>query len=219
MTASTAIAAASEPPKMNLPARLVMIFLSTGLYFGLAFLGLGGVGAYFSHPPLVALAVVFGAVSIVSVFAGGSLNPGVREDRSNRWVLIPLIGLGLLAGWLPAFTDRHDFWTIDGDMARWIGVVLAAIGCTLRIWPVFVLGHRFSGLVAIQPGHQLVTTGIYRVIRHPSYLGLLVTMVGWSLAFRAGAGLLLTALIFIPLVARMNSEERNTTPFAPARRA
>ena len=55
----------------------------------------------------------------------------------------------------------------------------------MRIWPVFVLGHRFSGLVAIQPGHKLVTSGVYGVIRHPSYLGLLVNSLGWALAFRS----------------------------------
>jgi hypothetical protein len=37
------------------------------------------------------------------------------------------------------------------------------------VWPVFVLGPRFSGLVVIQPGHPLVTSGIYRFIR-PSEL-------------------------------------------------
>jgi protein-S-isoprenylcysteine O-methyltransferase Ste14 len=44
---------------------------------------------------------------------------------------------------------------------RWLGVVLFATGGALRIWPVFVLGSRFSGLVAIQPGHTLVTSGVY----------------------------------------------------------
>jgi protein-S-isoprenylcysteine O-methyltransferase Ste14 len=77
----------------------------------------------------------------------------------------------------------------------------------VRLWPVFVLGHRFSGLVAIQPGHTLVTTGIYRVIRHPSYLGLLVNSLGWALAFRSGVGVLLTALLIPPLVARIRAEE------------
>jgi len=78
----------------------------------------------------------------------------------------------------------------------------------LRLWPVFVLGHRFSGLVAIQPGHTLVTNGIYSVIRHPSYLGLLVAMLGWGLTFRSGVGVLLTALMIPPLLARIASEER-----------
>lgn len=71
-----------------------------------------------------------------------------------------------------------------------------------------MLGSRFSGLVAIQPGHTLVTTGIYRVIRHPSYLGLLVNALRWGLAFRSGIGVLVVALLIPPLLARIRSEER-----------
>jgi len=78
----------------------------------------------------------------------------------------------------------------------------------LRLWPVVVLGNRFSGLVAIQPGHTLVTRGVYGVICHPSYLGLLVNSLGWALAFRAGVGVLLTAPMLPPLVARIRAEER-----------
>jgi protein-S-isoprenylcysteine O-methyltransferase Ste14 len=70
-----------------------------------------------------------------------------------------------------------------------------------------VLGRRFSGLVAIQPVHTLVTTGVYSVIRHPSYLGLLVNSLGWGLAFRSGVGVLLTALSIPPLLARIRAEE------------
>ena len=73
---------------------------------------------------------------------------------------------------------------------------------------MFVLGHRFSGLVAIQRGHRLVTEGVYGVIRHPSYLGLLISALGWALAFRSGVGVLLTALLIPPLVARIGAEER-----------
>ena len=86
--------------------------------------------------------------------------------------------------------------------------MLFAAGGALRIWPVFVLGRRFSGLVAIQPGHTLVTGGLYAVIRHPSYLGLLVNSLGWALAFRSGVGVLLTALLIPPLLTRINAEER-----------
>jgi protein-S-isoprenylcysteine O-methyltransferase Ste14 len=127
----------------------------------------------------------------------------VREDRDNRWVIAAFALIGLLAAYLPAYTDRKEFWTIDGDTVRWIGVVLFTAGSALRLWPVFVLGHRFSGLVAIQPGHTLVTSGAYRVIRHPSYLGLLIGTLGWGLAFRSGVGVLIP-----PLLARVRAEER-----------
>jgi len=72
---------------------------------------------------------------------------------------------------------------------------------------VLTLGERFSGLVAIQPNHELVTDGLYRHIRNPSYLGLLISTLGWALAFRSIIGLLLTALLVVPLVARMQAEE------------
>jgi protein-S-isoprenylcysteine O-methyltransferase Ste14 len=177
-------------------------------YLGLAILGRGGFAAFFSHASLIALAIVLFVLTGVALFSGGNLSPGEREDRGNRWVLTAFGLIGLLLAYLPAYTDRTDFWTLDGDAVRWLGVVLFAAGSALRIWPVFVLGRRFSGLVAIQPGHTLVTSGIYGVIRHPSYLGLLVGSLGWALAFRSALGVLLTALFIPPLVARIGAEER-----------
>jgi hypothetical protein len=47
-------------------------------------------------------------------------------------------------GIVPAYADRARFWTIDGDVVRRTGVLLYAVGGTLRIWPVFALGRRFS---------------------------------------------------------------------------
>jgi protein-S-isoprenylcysteine O-methyltransferase Ste14 len=70
-----------------------------------------------------------------------------------------------------------------------------------------VLGRRFSGLVAIQPGHTLVTSGIYGIIRHPSYLGLLVGALGWSLAFRSVVGVLLVVITVPVILARIRAEE------------
>jgi len=181
---------------------------ATLVYLGLAILGWGGFAAFFSHPALTALAIALFVLSGVALFAGGNLSPGEREDRANRWVLVAFALIGLLHAYLPAYADRKEFWVFDGDTLRWLGVVLFAAGGALRIWPMFVLGHRFSELVAIQPGHTLVTSGIYGVIRHPSYLGLLVNSLGWGLAFRSGVGVLLTALIIPPLLARIRAEER-----------
>ncbi|MNN41575.1 Isoprenylcysteine carboxyl methyltransferase (ICMT) family protein [compost metagenome] len=155
----------------------------------------------------MALTIVLFALAVAALFSGGNVSSGMREDRGNRWVLGAFGALGLLAAYLPAYTDRIGFWTLDGDTVRWIGVVLFAAGGVLRLWPVFVLGRRFSGLVAIQPGHTLVTTGIYRVIRHPSYLGFVISSLGWVLGFRSGVGVLLTLAMLPVLVARIRAEE------------
>lgn len=189
------------------PAPAALAIIGTLGYLALAVLGWGSFTAFFSHPARIALTVAVFLMVAAALFSGGNLSSGEREDRGNRWVLVAFGVIGLLAAYLPAYTDRIDVWTIDGDTVRWIGVALFVAGGVLRLWPVFVLGHRFSGLVAIQPGHTLVTNGIYSVIRHPSYLGLLVNSLGWALAFRSTVGALLTALTIIPLIARMNAEE------------
>lgn len=182
--------------------------VGTAAYLGLAIIGWGGFVPFFSHPALIALTIVLFALSGVSLPADGNLSPGIREDRTNRWVVAVVASIGLLQGYVPALTDRIGFWTIDGNAVRWLGVALFAAGGALRMWPVFVLGHRFSGLVAIQSEHELVTSGIYSVVRHPSYLGLLVNSLGWCLAFRSGVGVLLTALLVPTIFARIGAEER-----------
>jgi len=188
--------------------RLLLVLVFSGLFLALAVAARGGIGAFFSQPALIGLTVALIALCAAALVAGGNLSPGIREDTSNRWVIAVLSVIALLAAFLPAWSDRKGIWIIDGDAIRWLGVALFAAGGALRLWPVFVLGDRFSGLVAIQPGHRLVTSGVYGVIRHPSYLGLLISSLGWGLAFRSGIGVLLAALLVPPLLARIKAEER-----------
>jgi protein-S-isoprenylcysteine O-methyltransferase Ste14 len=122
-------------------------------------------------------------------------------------VLLPISIIGIAMGFVPAWTDRTNVWSF-GEAVRWPGVAVYAIGGVLRLGPVVVLGQRFSGLVAIQKDHQLVTTGWYGLIRNPSYVGMVAMGVGWCLAFRSGIGVLVTLALIPFLIARINSEER-----------
>jgi protein-S-isoprenylcysteine O-methyltransferase Ste14 len=192
-------------------AKLVTICLTlvaSGAWLLLAVWGEGGFVPFFADPARVAVIAVTFLLVIASFFTQGNVSPGEKEDRGNRWVLIVFTVVGLLDGWLPAYSDRAGLLTFGGEGLRWVGVGLFGIGGVLRLWPVFVLGRRFSGLVAIQRDHQLVTSGIYRTIRNPSYLGLLIGVVGWALVFRSLLGLMLAALFVPALIGRIRSEER-----------
>src|SRR5579883_2168962 len=148
-------------PAMTLLIRIALVAISAALYFGLAVLGFGGAGAFFANPARIALTIVGAALFAASFFAGGNISPGEREDRGNRWVIAAFTIISLLLAYAPAWCDRHDVLTLDGDAIRWAGVALFAVGGGLRLAPVFVLGRRFSGLVAIQQDHRLVTSGLY----------------------------------------------------------
>ena len=148
------------------------------------------------------------AGAIAYAFSGSSgLGIGRCEDPSSRWIFIPLIIITIVFAWLPPHLDRLNRWSIDGDTVRYLGLIITAIGGFVRVATVFELGHRFSIFVALQPDHHLQTDGFYRFVRHPSYLGALLAMVGWALVFRSSIGLLLTAAMCVPIVARIRAEE------------
>jgi protein-S-isoprenylcysteine O-methyltransferase Ste14 len=198
--------AAAPPSRSRLKMGSIGI-VTTLLYLWLAVLGAGGFAEFFSHPARTVLVVVSMVMANAAFFTDANLSSGEREDRSNRWIFLPILVIGFLSAFLPAYTERKGWWVLDGNAVRWLGVFLYVAGGALRIWPVFVLGRRFSGLVAIQPGHELVTGGPYRFIRHPSYLGMIILMLGWALAFRSVPGVILAALVIPPLIARIRSEE------------
>jgi protein-S-isoprenylcysteine O-methyltransferase Ste14 len=186
--------------------------LSTLILFGVSFaafaFGRGDWVPFFQSPARVAAIVVSLILSLLVVFSGfGGMNPGIREDRGNRWIFSPVFGLALGMAVLPAYLDGRNLWVTDEAVTPYVGLALLTVGGTLRLAAVFVLGRRFTGLVAIQEGHRLQTGGFCRHIRHPSYAGMLLYMAGFVLVFRCWLGLLLVAGMLAVLLARMNAEE------------
>src|SRR5438876_3961879 len=171
-------------------------------------LGLGNLTTFFAHPARVGLIIFTLTGAIAFAFSGSSsVGIGQREDPSSRWIFIPLIVIAVAFAWLPPHLDHLNRWTIDGDTLRYVGLIVTVIGGFVRVATVFELGHRFSIFVAVQSDHCLKTDGFYRFVRHPSYLGALLAMAGWALVFRSSVGLLLTAAMFVPIIARIRAEE------------
>jgi protein-S-isoprenylcysteine O-methyltransferase Ste14 len=110
-------------------------------------------------------------LAVLAVPSGGGLSSGEKEDRGNRWVLGAFSVIALLMAFFSSYTDRSGLWTLDGDVLRWVRVVLCYVDRLLRIIPVYVLRTRFGGLVAIQPGHRLETHGDLWRDPQPELLG------------------------------------------------
>jgi len=88
-----------------------------------------------------------------------------------------------------------------------VGVILFALGHILMAWAQATLGDRFSIEVTIQQNHALVTKGLYRLVRHPRYLGMLMFTLGLVLVFRSGLGLVLVVAETLVLLWRIHDEE------------
>jgi protein-S-isoprenylcysteine O-methyltransferase len=115
-------------------------------------------------------------------------------DQGSRAV----IGISLWSGVLLAFLIA---WTVPAAQIpgpRWPlllgGLVAMWGGMALRLWAVRTLGSRFRTVVMIHADHQLITTGPYRLLRHPSYAGSLLTLAGLGLALGNWLSLLVAVL-------------------------
>ncbi len=91
---------------------------------------------------------------------------------------------------------------------RLIGVGLFALGMAGTTWAEAALGRLFSTEVTIQKEHTLITSGPFRLIRHPRYLGIILLNLGLSLTFRSWVTVVLTALFVGFLLWRISDEEK-----------
>lgn len=136
---------------------------------------------------------------------------GLRRARGS----FQSLGHPRLHGAWPISRPTPTVW-ISGPLTARLLAGLASFCSQLAAHSSFgrcsSLATRFSGLAAIQPGHQLATTGIYSIARHPRYLGLVVSLLGWGLAFRSGVGVLVTVL----LIASRRTDARRGMTFADA---
>ena len=90
-----------------------------------------------------------------------------------------------------------------------IGLAITLTGLVLRGWAVKTLGEYFTSHVAVSAGQPVVTAGPYRLLRHPSYTGLLMVMAGIGLASANWIGF--AAMALLPLTGilwRIHAEEQ-----------
>ena len=89
------------------------------------------------------------------------------------------------------------------------GLVLIVAGIALRAWSIASLGRFFQYRIQVQPGHQVVTRGPYRYVRHPSYTGIALVLAGIALACGDAWSLVAVAVLGgAGLAVRIHAEER-----------
>lgn len=131
-----------------------------------------------------------------------------ERDRRSLLMLWIVIALSLCAGPWAAF--NYHIWGLDNSQAVVIaGITIFAAGFIIRWVSIYQLGRMFTVNVVISDTHILKTSGLYKIARHPSYLGLLLIIIGLGISLDS----LLSVMVmivpsFIALNYRIGIEEQ-----------
>ena len=144
-------------------------------------------------------------------------NPGLLRARLEKSegtkpfdkVLLPIIGFfGIIGCLVVAGLDARFGWSSIATQWVYLGVLLHAIGL-VPIGLAVATNPFLETTVRIQDdrGHIAVTSGIYRIVRHPMYAGILIMTAGWPLVFGSTWSYLPIAVLWTAMVVRTALED------------
>lgn len=120
-----------------------------------------------------------------------------RRDRNS----LPLIWLVIVSAVSAAilFANHHRVGGLPHrEIFYIIGLTLFAVGLVIRWYSIFWLGRFFTVDVAIAHAHKVIDSGPYRFIRHPSYAGAILALIGIGFCFGNWLSLVSLTLPVVP---------------------
>ena len=128
-------------------------------------------------------------------------------DKGSIWLLTISISMGYWLSFIIASTKIGRIYHWDTFFI--IGSLLALTGLIIRVTSIMKLKQQFTYTVTKIENHELIETGLYRIIRHPGYLGQLIIFLGISVCLSNWLSIL---LMIIPVLSgyinRINVEEK-----------
>ena len=133
-----------------------------------------------------------------------------KELAGSRIMRLAAILGAIALLWLPAvpIPILRDRCLPPSEYWFWIGAGITATGFAFGIWARHHLGSNWSQAVTIKQGHELITSGPYRFVRHPIYSGLLAAFLGCAVARGEWRGLVAVGLVFAVLWRKLKLEEQ-----------
>ena len=168
--------------------------------------GFFGESARFGY---IAAAIVLNAFAAIRHPEVGKPAKTARTTVRRQHLTVSLLQvLSVLIVLVGPICDRHRLWILgDGQVVRYAGLGLYVVGFLTMHYAQLSLGSRFSLEVSVQEGHTLVTTGLYRYLRHPRYLGIMAFSIGLSFVFRSWPAFIAAMAAVLVLLWRIHDEE------------
>jgi len=157
--------------------------------------------------PIVYLSLAFALSELLLMLVKHSKTKTAktRKDRGSMLLLWVMITLGFTGGF---FLSKHNSWNSINTLIAGIGLLLVLAGIIIRWIAIIQLGKSFTVDVAITEVARLKTDGLYKRVRHPSYIGLLLIIIGFSATMNSlYSFLVLVVPVFLAIAYRINIEE------------
>lgn len=157
---------------------------------------------------VVVVVLVTGPQVIDYVLATRVRGFGTSSDDPELRRIFFLIALADSLAILAALFVTSLGW--PGPQWKWliIGIAVTYAGVALRYWAIVTLGRFFEFVVTIQNDHRVVTSGPYRLMRHPAYTGLVMVQLGIGIALANSLSVVLClAIMMLALIPRIHREE------------
>ncbi|QLL09932.1 isoprenylcysteine carboxylmethyltransferase family protein [Mycobacterium vicinigordonae] len=129
------------------------------------------------------------------------------ETRAVQKLVMAAIWLSLVAGIVLSALDHRFGWSHVPDAVCVLGNLVVAAGLSVATL-VLIQNNYAAATVRVEPGQQVVSTGLYRLVRHPMYTGNVILMVGVPLALGSYWGLVFVIPVLIVLTLRIRDEEK-----------
>jgi protein-S-isoprenylcysteine O-methyltransferase Ste14 len=129
-----------------------------------------------------------------------------QKDRGSLIFMWVTICAGLIFGFTMA---RYNEWYLNDYLIASIGLLMIITGFIIRWTAIMQLKNAFTVDVAINNTHELKTNGLYRIVRHPSYLGLLMIMTGEAVSMDSlGSFIVVVLPVTLSIFYRIYVEEK-----------
>lgn len=131
----------------------------------------------------------------------------MRGDRTARIIELLLLAVFVVLWMGPGAWLDGRWLPLPAALAP-AGIAVAACGAAFTIMARGCLGQNWSAAATIKRGHELVLQGPYRLVRHPIYTGVFLTVIGTALASGELRHLLVVPLVFLAFWVKARAEER-----------